>query len=70
MINYILWILLIIFIIALLYVIVFKKEEVETKYCPKCGSKVKNRFSKIEDIGFGIEPMVKYKECKNCGWTN
>ena len=70
MINYILWILLILFIIALLYVIVFEKEEVETKYCPKCGSKVKNRFSKMGDIGFGIEPMVKYKECKKCGWTN
>ena len=70
MIENILFICLGVAVIGLILSIIFQKEEVETKYCPKCGSKVKKRFSKIGDIALGITPMVAYKKCNKCGWTN
>ena len=70
MIETVLWICLGLAVIGLILSIIFQKEEVETKFCPKCGSSVENRFTKMGNIGLGITPMISYKRCKKCGWTN
>lgn len=47
-----------------------KGKAVEGKYCPKCGNRVENIFRKMGDIGLGITPMISYKKCKKCDWSD
>jgi hypothetical protein len=57
-------------ITGLVLSIVFEKDEKEITKCPECQSDIENKDFQMGDMGFGIRPIVFYKKCTKCGWTN